>query len=279
MSTETDPTLCRIAISVEYDGSGYRGWQAQKHDSQVVQTEVEKALSEVADELITVVCSGRTDSGVHASSQICHFDTVAYRNPYNWVMGVNTQLPNDISLSWAQRVDPTFHARFGARSRQYVYLIRQSSFRSALLRNSMTFTCKRLDPELMAEAGRFLLGTHDFNAYRSAQCQAKTSVRTLSHLSVHCHEGLIAVHVEANGFLQNMVRNIVGVLIAIGAQEEPVIWARQVLESKDRTKGGVTAPPHGLYFLGPTYDHHFDLPKTVRIPQIAKDILRSDPLQ
>ena len=279
MSTENDPTPCRIAISVEYDGSGYRGWQAQKHDTQVVQTEVEKALSKVADEPINVVCSGRTDSGVHASSQICHFDTVAHRDSYNWVMGVNTQLPNDISLSWAQQVDPEFHARFSARSRQYMYLIRQSPYRSALLRNSMTFTHKRLDPELMGEAGSSLLGTHDFNAYRSAQCQAKTSVRTLSHLSVHCHEGVIAVHVEANGFLQNMVRNIVGVLTAIGSQEEPVIWARQVLESKDRTKAGVTAPPHGLYFLGPTYDDHFGLPKTVRIPQIAKDILRSDPLQ
>ena len=279
MSTENDPTPCRIAISVEYDGSGYRGWQAQKHDTRVVQTEVEKALSKVADEPINVVCSGRTDSGVHASSQICHFDTVAHRDSYNWVMGVNTQLPNDISLSWAQQVDPEFHARFSARSRQYVYLIRQSPYRSALLRNSMTFTHKRLDPELMSEAGSSLLGTHDFNAYRSAQCQAKTSVRTLSQLSVHCHEGVIAVHVEANGFLQNMVRNIVGVLTAIGSQEEPVIWARQVLESKDRTKGGVTAPPHGLYFLGPTFDDHFGLPKTVRIPQIAKDILRSDPLQ
>lgn len=279
MSIKTDPKPGRIAISVEYDGSAYRGWQAQKHDSQVVQTEVEKALSKVADEPIKLVCSGRTDSGVHASSQICHFDTVAHRDPYNWVMGVNTQLPNDISLSWAQQVDPEFHARFSARSRQYVYLIRQSSYRSALLRNSMTFTHKSLDPELMGEAGSSLLGTHDFNAYRSAQCQAKTSVRTLSHLSVHCHEGVIAVHVEANGFLQNMVRNIVGVLTAIGSQEEPVIWARQVLESRDRTRGGVTAPPHGLYFLGPTYDDHFGLPKTVRIPQIAKDILRSDPLQ
>ena len=279
MFTETDPTPRRIAISIEYDGSGYHGWQAQKHDPQVVQTEVEEALSKVADEPITVVCSGRTDAGVHASSQICHFDTVAHRDPYNWVMGVNTQLPNDISLSWAQRVDPEFHARFCARSRQYVYLIKQSSFRSALLRNSMTFTHKRLDPELMAQAGHSLLGTHDFNAYRSAQCQAKTPVRTLCHLSVHCHEDLIAVHVEANGFLQNMVRNIVGVLTAIGAQEEPVIWARQVLESKDRTKGGVTALPHGLYFLGPTYDDDFGLPKTIRIPQIAKDILCSDPLQ
>jgi len=279
MSTEADCLSRRIAISVEYDGSGYRGWQAQKHDPQVVQTEVEKALSKIADEPVAVTCSGRTDSGVHACSQVCHFDTTAIRDPYNWVMGVNTQLPNDISLSWAQQVDPGFHARFGALSRQYVYLIQVSSFRSALMRNSLTFTHKNLDPQLMADAGQCLVGTHDFNAYRSAQCQAKTSVRTLSRLSVHYHDGLIAVHVEANGFLQNMVRNIVGVLSAIGAQEEPVSWAKQVLDSKDRTEGGVTAPPHGLYFLGPTYDASFDLPETVRIPQIARDILRTDPLE
>ncbi len=279
MSTEADCLSRRIAISVEYDGSGYRGWQAQKHDPQVVQTEVEKALSKIADESVAVTCSGRTDSGVHACSQVCHFDTTAIRDPYNWVMGVNTQLPNDISLSWAQQVDPKFHARFGALSRQYVYLIQVSSFRSALMRNSLTFTHKNLDPQLMADAGQCLVGTHDFNAYRSAQCQAKTSVRTLSRLSVHYHGGLIAVHVEANGFLQNMVRNIVGVLSAIGAQEEPVSWAKQVLDSKDRTEGGVTAPPHGLYFLGPTYDASFDLPETVRIPQIARDILRTDPLE
>jgi tRNA pseudouridine38-40 synthase len=279
MSTEAEVRIRRIAISVEYDGSGYRGWQAQKHDTQVVQIEVEKALSKIADESVALTCSGRTDSGVHASSQICHFDTVAHRNPYNWVMGVNTRLPNDISLSWAQQVDSEFHARFGALSRQYVYLIRCSSFRSALLRNSVTFTHKDLDPHLMADAGKHLLGTHDFNAYRSAQCQAKTSVRTISRLNVHFYDGLIAVHVEANGFLQNMVRNIVGVLSAIGAREEPAAWARQVLESRDRTEGGVTAPPHGLYFLGPTYDASFGLPDTVRIPQIARDIMRTDPLE
>ena len=162
-----------------------------------------KALSKVADEPITVVCSGRTDSGVHASSQICHFDTVAHRDPYNWVMGVNTQHRMIFLYPGPSGSILIFMRAFCARSRRYVYLIRQSSFRSALLRNSITFTHKCLDPELMAEAGRSLLGTHDFNAYRSAQCQAKTSVRTLTHLGVHCHEGLIAVHVEANGFAKH----------------------------------------------------------------------------
>jgi tRNA pseudouridine38-40 synthase len=279
MPIKADRATRRIAISVEYDGSGYRGWQAQKHDTQVVQSQVEKALSKIADERVRVICSGRTDSGVHASSQICHFDTQADRDPYNWVMGVNTQLPNDVSLSWAKEVDASFHARFSALSRQYVYLIRLSGIRSALLSNAVTFTHKELDAQLMAQAGRWLVGTHDFNAYRSTQCQAKTSVRTLMQLNVYQHNDVIAVHVEANGFLQNMVRNIVGVLIAIGSREASVNWSRDVLDSKDRTQGGLTAAPNGLYFLGPTYSLEVDLPETVRIPQIAGDILRTDPLQ
>ena len=279
MSTRPDSQRRRVAISVEYDGSGYRGWQTQKHDNQVVQTRVEQALSKIAAERISVTCSGRTDSGVHASSQVCHFDTYAIRNPYNWVMGVNSQLPDDISVAWASEVDPEFHARFRALSRQYVYLIKCSSSRSALLKKSVTLTHKKLDPQLMAVAAQSLIGTYDFNAFRSAQCQAKTSVRSVTRLSVHHHDQLIALHVEANGFLQHMVRNIVGVLMAIGAKEQPTCWVEHVLASKERTEGGVTASSHGLYFLGPTYCDSYNLPNTVRIPQIARDILRTDPLE
>ena len=279
MITRPDSQQRRVAISVEYDGSGYRGWQTQKHDNQVVQTRVEQALSKIAAERISVTCSGRTDSGVHASSQVCHFDTYAIRNPYNWVMGVNSQLPDDISVAWASEVDPEFHARFRALSRQYIYLIKCSSSRSALLKKSVTLTHKKLDPQLMAVAAQSLIGTYDFNAFRSAQCQAKTSVRSVTRLSVHHHDQLIALHVEANGFLQHMVRNIVGVLMAIGAKEQPTCWVEHVLASKERTEGGVTASSHGLYFLGPTYCNSYNLPNTVRIPQIARDILRTDPLE
>lgn len=278
MSIGVDVTSRRIVISVEYDGSGYNGWQAQKHKSQGVQTIVERALSIVADQQISLTCSGRTDTGVHASSQICHFDTFVNRTSYNWVRGANTQLPRDVCLSWAYETVPSFHARFAALSREYVYLIRGNKFRSALLRNAVTLTHKMLDPKKMAEASRYLVGTHDFNAYRSARCQANTSIRTIKRLNVHIQNELIAVHVQANGFLQNMVRNIVGVLVAIGANERPVEWADHVLQSKDRTKGGVTAPPDGLYFLGPEYEEKFQLPPTVRIPQIARDILETLPV-
>ena len=279
MSIGVNVTFRRIAISIEYDGSGYRGWQVQKHDPQVVQTVVERALSLVADEPIRLKCSGRTDAGVHASSQICHFDTSAQRTPYNWVMGTNTHLPQDISLSWASETDSSFHARFEALSRQYIYLIRSNSVRSAMLRNAVTSTRKRLELEKMAAACGFLIGTHDFNAYRSANCQSKTSVRTISLLNVHVRSDLIAIHVQANAFLQHMVRNIVGVLMSVGAGDNPVEWVKYVLQSKDRSEGGVTAPPQGLYFLGPDYKDKFYLPPTVRIPQIAKDILKTVPVR
>lgn len=270
--------LHRIAVGVEYEGTAYHGWQAQKHDAQVVQTVLERALSRIANEPISVVCSGRTDAGVHASGQVCHFETHAERAPYNWVMGTNTALPSDVSLAWVQAVPSSFHARFSALSRQYVYLIRHVPFRSALMRHATTCTHHLLDVQAMAHAGRLLLGTHDFNAYRSAQCQAKTSTRTLLRLQIHQQDELIAIHVEANGFLQNMVRNITGVLMAIGAGEHPVEWARDVLDSRDRRQGGVTAPAKGLYFLGPTYDPSFALLETVRIPPVLKSILARDPV-
>lgn len=273
------PEIHRMAVAVEYEGTRYHGWQAQKHDPQVVQTVLEKALSWVANESVAVVCSGRTDAGVHAASQVCHFDTHAERDPYNWVMGTNTKLPGDVSLAWASPVSADFHARFSASSRQYVYLIRHVPFRSALMRHATTFTYKTLEADKMAAAARSLLGTHDFNAYRSVHCQAKTSVRTLMQCRVFQQDEVVAVHVEANGFLQNMVRNIVGVLMAIGSGEQPVEWAQAVLESKDRTQGGVTAPAHGLYFLGPKYDSAYGLPETVRIPQIIKGILHTDPVE
>lgn len=271
--------MMRLAAGVEYDGTAYHGWQSQRHDPKTVQAVVEQALSAIAAEPIQVVCAGRTDAGVHASGQVVHFDTTAVRAPYNWVMGTNTQLPDDVSLAWVQPVEVGFHARFSATSRQYAYLIRRVPFRSALLRHATTATHRPLDPVRMAKAATALVGTHDFNAYRSVHCQAKTSVRTISRLGIHVHGHLLAVHVEADGFLQNMVRTIVGVLMAIGAGDAAVEWAGEVLASGDRTQGGVTAPPQGLYFLGPTYREQVSPEQTVRIPPVLASVLDTAPVE
>ena len=271
--------MMRLAAGIEHDGTAYHGWQAQRHDPHTVQSVVEKALAVIAAEPVSVVCAGRTDAGVHASGQVVHFDTEAMRDPYNWVMGTNTQLPEDVSLAWVRPVDARFHARFSAQTRQYVYLIRRVPFRSALLRHAATPTHRSLDPHRMAQAATALVGTHDFNAYRSVHCQAKTSVRTIHRLRIHAHDQLLAVHVEADGFLQNMVRTIVGVLLAIGTGDAAVAWAGDVLASGDRTQGGVTAPPQGLYFLGPTYGDLLSSEETVRIPPVVASVLDTAPVE
>ena len=268
----------RIVLGIEYVGTNYRGWQKQFNTANSIQMILEENLSKIANERIFTTCVGRTDSGVHASGQVVHFDTQADRNSHNWIKGTNTWLPSDISIIFAKKVGKKFHARFSAVSRRYVYLIRLEKYRSSLTGDFSLSYGGRLEPELMAMAAEKLIGKHDFNAYRSAGCQAKSSVRTIKNLDIYKSHDLIAIDIVANGFLQKMVRNIVGVLIAIGSGLKPVKWAFSVLESRNRRLGGVTAPPNGLYFLGPTYDPSFGLSETVRIPAILKGILNTQRL-
>ena len=251
----------RIAVGVEYDGSRFRGWQTQQRGVRTVQLEVERALSFVADHPVLVHCAGRTDAGVHAREQVIHFETHAERLPKAWVMGGNVQLPDDVNLLWAQQMPDHFHARFSARFRSYRYRILNRPMRSALLHGRATWIYRPLDAARMHEAGQALIGTHDFTSYRAVGCQAKQPVRTLTNLDVIRQGNTIELSVRANAFLHHMVRNIAGVLIAIGAGEAEVGWAREVLEHRDRTLGGITAPPDGLYFERVEYEDEFQLPR------------------
>ena len=249
----------RIAAGVEYDGRRFHGWQTQG-DERCVQDVVEAALSRVADAPIRVSCAGRTDTGVHALGQVIHFDSDVPRPERAWVLGANTALPNDVSLLWSRPVSDSFHARFSALSRSYRYLILDRSARSSLLAGRVTWIHRALDAEAMRLAAEPLLGTHDFSSYRAIGCQAKHPVRTITHLSV-CRRGeLIELRVTANAFLHHMIRNIAGVLIAIGRGDRDVGWAREVLEYRDRTLGGFTAPPDGLYFERVEYPAEIGLP-------------------
>jgi tRNA pseudouridine38-40 synthase len=249
----------RVAIGVEYDGRRFHGWQAQG-DERCVQDVVEAALSRVADEPIRVRCAGRTDAGVHALGQVIHFDTGARRSERAWVLGGNTALPNDVNLLWAREVPETFNARFSAVDRSYRYLILDRSARSSLLAGRVTWIHRALDAEAMRIAAEPLLGTHDFSSYRAIGCQAKHPVRTITALSVTRRGELIELAVTANAFLHHMVRNIAGVLIAIGRGDRPVGWAQDVLELRNRTLGGATAPPDGLYLAHVGYPPEFGLP-------------------
>lgn len=259
----------RMAVGVEYDGSGFKGWQLQRHQVRTVQGELEAALGKVAAHPVRVSCAGRTDTGVHAVGQVVHFDTHAERTERNWVLGANVNLPPDVAVTWAQPVSDEFHARFAAESRSYRYLILNRLTRSSLLAGRATWIHKPLDAARMHLAGEALLGTHDFSSYRALGCQAKSPVRTIHRLTVERVGELIVLRVHANAFLHHMIRNIAGVLIAVGRQERPVSWAAEVLQHRDRTLGGVTAPPDGLYFERVWYPADFELPMPPPVPYLA----------
>lgn len=255
----------RIAALIEYDGSPFAGWQWQAPEHQAprirtVQAEVERAFSSVADEPLRVVVAGRTDAGVHACAQIIHFDTHARRTPTSWVRGANTHLPSEIGVLWADEVDTNFHARFSATGRRYRYVILNRPVRPTLFARRVTWDYRPLDARAMQAAAQTLVGTHDFSAYRAMQCQAKSPVRELRSLDVtRCGE-FVLIEAYANAFLHHMVRNLAGVLLDIGAGERPVAWAREVLETRDRTQGGITALPDGLYLSAVEYPANFGIP-------------------
>ena len=238
----------RIALGVEYNGSGFHGWQMQQQGIRSVQHEVERAIAQVADHPVRVHCAGRTDTGVHAREQVIHFDTRAQRPLRAWTQGVNVNLPDDVSVLWAAQVPAEFHARFSAERRRYRYRILNRPLRSALQHGRVTWIHQPLDAEVMHAAAQALAGTHDFSSYRALGCQAKSPVRTLHHISVQRCGEILELDIEANAFLHHMVRNIAGVLIAIGKGDADSRWAKEVLELRDRSLGGVTAPPGGLYF-------------------------------
>jgi len=254
ISTEYNRELImRIAMGVEYAGENFHGWQAQKDKVRTVQANVENALSQIANQPIKVVCAGRTDSGVHASGQVIHFDTDVNRTIRAWVSGGNANLPSDVNFNWATPVSDAFHARFKAYQRHYRYIINNRPTRSALTASRASWFFRPLDCERMQTAANHLLGEHDFSAYRAQACQAHSPVRTLTRLSVSRHQDQVFIEISANAFLQHMVRNIAGVLMAIGCGKADPDWSLQVLESRNRADGGVTALPQGLSLTAVDY--------------------------
>jgi tRNA pseudouridine38-40 synthase len=198
---------------------------------------------------------------VHALHQIIHFDTEAERQPHSWVFGANVNLPGDVSVSWAQPVDAGFHARYSAISRIYRYVIFNRPARTGVLRGMVTWECRRLDPARMARAAEDLVGEHDFTSYRGSNCQARSPVRKVTRLDVRgTDDDFLIIEIEANAFLHHMVRNIAGVLMAIGMGRQPVGWAKEVLEARERAAGGITAPSDGLYLARVVYPDQYAIP-------------------
>lgn len=252
--------MARFAAGLEYDGTAYAGWQTQQPGVASIQQHAESAFSKVADSPVSLVCSGRTDAGVHARLQVAHFESHAIRPLRGWTLGANSNLPRDISVAWVVPVPAHFHARYSADSRTYRYVIFNRPVRSALVEKRAAHIHRRLDDERMRAATAALIGNHDFSAFRSSECQAKSPVRRLTHLTVEREGDFVFIEVTANAFLHHMVRNIAGLLIAIGQGEREPSWAAEVLASRDRTRGHVTAPAEGLYFWHVEYPEVFGLP-------------------
>lgn len=251
--------MSKVALGVEYSGSDFNGWQSQDHGRTVQQT-LEQALSTVANTSIRIQCAGRTDSGVHAVQQVAHMETEVSRDMHSWLLGTNVNLPFDVNLLWAKSVDDEFHARFSALSRTYRYLILNRDSRSSLLHKKVTIESRSLDSDKMALAAEYLIGKHDFSSYRAIGCQSKSPVRIVHELSVKRIDDYIIIDINANAFLQHMVRNIAGVLMEIGMGRQAVEWSKQVLEQRDRTLGGITAPAEGLYLVAVEYPETFSIP-------------------
>ncbi len=249
----------RIAAAVEYDGSLFCGWQRQSH-SPGVQEAVEKALSVVADEEIQLVCAGRTDTGVHATNQIVHFDTSAARAPRSWLLGTNANLPDSVRLHWVEQVAPQFHARFSATARTYRYIIDNRPCRPALFCRGMTWFRQPLDAVRMNEAAQCLLGEQDFSSFRAAGCQSASPSRNVHHAKVWRQAELVVFEIKANAFLHHMVRNLAGALILIGQGRADTDWLEKLLALRDRTQSPATAAPSGLYLVAVEYPQAFKIP-------------------
>ena len=249
----------RVALGISYRGTGYQGWQSQPGGN-TVQDRLEQALHSFLAMPVRVMCAGRTDAGVHALNQVVHLDCEAEREPFSWVRGTNRFLPDDIAVQWCRPVDERFHARNSALGRRYVYVLRESPVRPALEAGLVGWSFRPLDGATMRTAAERLIGEHDFSAFRSAECQAASPVKTLRRIHIEQRGAYWRFEFDASAFLHHMVRNLMGCLVAVGSGARGADWLESVLRARDRSLAAPTFAAGGLYFVGPYYDPALALP-------------------
>lgn len=250
----------RLALGISYSGQTYEGWQSQA-SGRTVQDQLESALSSFAAEPVSTLCAGRTDAGVHALMQVVHLDTSLQRSERSWVRGVNRFLPPDIAVEWARETSPQFHARSHALRRRYCYVLREAPTRPSVDSGRVGWVFRALEHAPMEAAARHLIGEHDFSAFRAAECQAKSPVKTMYAIRIVRKGSYWRIEFEANAFLHHMIRNIMASLIYVGQGRKTPQWLADVLHGRDRSAAAPTFSPSGLYFLGPVYDAHWGLPE------------------
>jgi tRNA pseudouridine38-40 synthase len=250
----------RWALGLSYQGGSFNGWQTQPLPARTVQDVLEGALGRFLNcHDVPTVCAGRTDAGVHALSQIVHFDTETVRDPTSFVRGLNALLPKDVSVLWARQVPQTFDARFGATSRTYHYVLLNHPVRQALWEQHCGWVWRPLDVSAMTQALPSLLGRHDFSAFRASSCQATTPVREMFDASITPWSSGLVVTLTANAFLHHMVRNIIGAVVDIGVGRQDAAWLGQLLAQKDRRLASPTFAAQGLYLAGVRYSLPLDI--------------------
>ena len=249
-----------IKLTIAYDGRPYNGWQSQP-DGNTVQDKLELALGAIVGSKVSVICAGRTDTGVHALEQVVHFDADVHRPLTAWVRGVNAHLPRDVAVRWAHSVSGDFHARFAAVGRRYRYVLLNRPERPGLEYGAVGWCHQPLDLAAMREAAACLHGEHDFSAFRSAECQAKSPVKLLRECRIENFGQRFCFDFSASAFLHHMVRNLVGSLVYVGMGRRSVIWMTEVLEGRERRHAAPTFMADGLYFVRADYEKRWGLPQ------------------
>jgi len=246
----------RYKLTLEYDGTKYCGFPKQPISTKSIEGLLEEAVYGISKEKVKIIVSGRTDAGVHALGQVIHFDLNKAHEDFKVMSGMNYYLKNhDIAVLTCEKTDNNFHARFNSKQRHYKYLITNRRARTVINKNRSWHVPLKLDVNLMIEASKYLVGTHDFSSFRHSTCQASSATKTINKIEFFedLEKEMIEIYVSGNSFLQHMVRNIVGTLSRVGLKKMKPKKVKEILESKDRTKAGLSAPSHGLYFIGVDY--------------------------
>ncbi|AHC39221.1 tRNA pseudouridine(38-40) synthase TruA [Ehrlichia muris] len=244
----------RYKIVIEYNGSNFIGWQKQKHLSNSIQEILEKAIFEFSQQHTTVYVAGRTDAGVHALGQVAHFDLTRDFDTYVVRNAINHHLvPHAIAILSVEKTDDKFHARFSAKKRHYLYRIINRYSPLTIDHNRAWLIHNPLNIENMIQAIEYIKGNHDFSSFRARHCQSKSPVKTIDDLQIIHNNQSINIHISAISFLHHQVRIIIGTLVECGKNNFPPEHTKNILEAKNRSCAGMTAPPYGLYFVKVDY--------------------------
>ena len=250
----------RIALSVEYNGSNYFGWQKQKiHKEKTIQYHVDLAISKIANEEVNTICAGRTDAGVHAYAQIIHFDTMKRRLDYKWINGINSYLPTDIIIKKIYHVDDDFHARYGAQSRTYRYIILNQKYPSTYLSSNTLHVSEHINISKIKSTFKYIRGTKDFSSFKASGCSSKSPIKNIKRISINSYKNFIYIDITANSFLYHMVRNIVGTLLDIGTSKYDPVYIEDIINSHDRKKCSKMVSANGLYLKNIIYNRKYNI--------------------